>query len=81
MFLPQGIAEDNQLRTRLWPIILGLAEDLPDSDTRAAQYEFDWANRENFYHHYRKQWDSILPDQERRFTAFRERKSLIGMCF
>lgn len=33
------------------------------------------------YQHYEKQWMSILPEQERRFALFRERKSLIGRCF
>lgn len=71
-----GIAEDNKLRARLYPILLGLAKDL-DNDAPVADYVFDWSKLENLYQHYENQWKAILPEQERRFALFRERKSLI----
>jgi hypothetical protein len=64
-----GIA-DNDLRHRLWPLIVGLTHDWKDCDFEQRESEFD---------HYHKQWLSILPEQEQRFTAFRERKSIVGM--
>lgn len=63
-----GIA-DNDLRLRLWPLVLGLTDDWKVCD---------WQEREQLFQHYDKQWNSILPDQETRFTAYRERKSIIG---
>ena len=65
-----GIA-DNDLRQRLWPLILGLTDDWKDCD---------FQERENLFDHYHNQWLNILPDQEQRFTAFRERKSIVGKC-
>lgn len=61
---------DNKLRRRLWPLILGL------TDQNVA---FDWTELNDLYDLYFSQWNSITPDQETRFTAFRERKSLIGI--
>lgn len=55
---------------RLWPVILGLTDD--------PQTKFDWTEMNKLYKHYRSQWESILPEQEKRFSLFRERKSLIG---
>lgn len=62
-----GIA-DNDLRQRLWPLILGLTDDWKD---------FDFEEKENLFQHYNRQWQSILPDQESRFTSYKERKSLV----
>ena len=60
------------MRRKLWPLILGLTDDWKVC-------EWDKLNME--YEHYQKQWQSILPDQEQRFTAFRERKSIVGKLF
>lgn len=62
-----GIAE-NELRRRLWPLVLGLSDNLDDCD---------WSERDRLFDHYQQQWLSILPDQEERFTAYRERKSIL----
>lgn len=64
-----GIA-DNDLRQRLWPLIMGLTDDWK---------VFDFEEKELLFDHYHNQWLSILPDQEQRFTAFRERKSIVGL--
>lgn len=61
-----GIA-DNDLRQRLWPLVLGLTNDWK---------ECEWETRDYLYDHYTQQWLNILPDQEDRFTAYRERKSI-----
>lgn len=61
-----GIA-DNDLRQRLWPLVLGLTKDWK---------EVEWETRDYLYDHYSQQWMNILPDQEDRFTAYRERKSI-----
>ena len=61
-----GIA-DNDLRQRLWPLVLGLTQDWK---------ECEWETRDYLYDHYTQQWMNILPDQEDRFTAYRERKSI-----
>lgn len=63
-----GIA-DYSLKRKLWPLILGLTDDWKN---------FDWQEKEKLFTHYFNQWQSILPDQESRFTAYRERKSIAG---
>lgn len=63
-----GIAEDS-LRRKLWPLILGLTDDWNS---------FDWTEKEKLFMHFCNQWQSILPDQECRFTSYRERKSIAG---
>lgn len=68
-FIIQGIA-DHRLRQKLWPAILGLTKH---------NEEFSWEELETLYDKYENQWLSVLPDQENRFTAFRERKSILGM--
>lgn len=55
---------------RIWPIVLGLTDQMTD--------HFDWTQLNDLYEKYNSQWNSILADQESRFTAYRERKSLIG---
>ncbi len=55
---------------RIWPIVLGLTDQMTDN--------FDWTQLNDLYEKYNSQWNSILEDQESRFTAYRERKSLIG---
>lgn len=49
--------------------MLGLTEDVS---------EFDWSELSDLFDKYHSQWNAILLDQELRFTAYRERKSLIG---
>lgn len=56
------------MRRKLWPLMHKLTDSL----------EMDWTELQNLYEHYQKQWQAILPDQELRFTAYRERKNLIG---
>ncbi|RWS29697.1 TBC1 domain family member 15-like protein [Leptotrombidium deliense] len=57
----------SSLRRKLWPLLLGLTDNCD---------EFDWSDLESTFCHYETQWLNILPDQELRFTAFRERKSI-----
>jgi len=64
----QGI-KTNELRRRLWPLVLGLTH------VNESSY---WTECSRLFDIYNNQWNSILPDQETRFTAYRERKSLIG---
>lgn len=64
----RGGMGDNDLRRRLWPLILGLTDDHRTTN---------WESLEKLYDHYENQWKSILPDQEDRFTAYRERKSIV----
>lgn len=64
----RGGIGDNDLRRRLWPLILGLTDDWR---------HINWESLESLYDHYENQWKSILPDQEDRFTAYRERKSIV----
>lgn len=66
-----GIA-DYSLKCKLWPLILGLTDDWK---------KFDWQPKEAIFTHYFNQWQSILPDQESRFTAYRERKSIAGKIY
>ncbi|XP_074597006.1 TBC1 domain family member 15/17 [Brevipalpus obovatus] len=61
-----GIAT-HPLRRKIWPLILGLTDNI----------DMDWSELKSLYDHYNKQWRAILPDQESRFTAYRERKNLI----
>ncbi|KAH9415899.1 hypothetical protein DERP_000393 [Dermatophagoides pteronyssinus] len=69
----RGISE--KLRLRLWPYILGLYDG--DNDNEDCRKQFDWSSKQKLFEHYRSQWQSILPEQEKRFMLFRERKSLI----
>ncbi|CAG2113406.1 unnamed protein product, partial [Medioppia subpectinata] len=64
----RGGLSDNEFRQRMWPLVLGLTESAD---------EFDWQELSDLYDKYHSQWNSILADQELRFTAYRERKSLI----
>lgn len=81
---------NNQLRAALWPYLLGLVKHRgkfnkligPDGQTihlfiDNEQNTSTWAELEKLYHVYRNQWQAVLPDQEIRFSTFRERKSLI----
>ena len=67
----QGI-EGNELKRKLWPVILGLHE--LDDDPATV-----WLKYEETYNLYKTQWTSITPDQENRFNAFRDRKNILRM--
>lgn len=54
-------------RRRLWPILLGIIDD---------ENEEHWIPLRDLYELYMRQWKSITPDQESRFTDFREKKSM-----
>lgn len=85
-----GSMSCNELRTALWPYIFGLVEHRGKfialhNEGQTPRYEFQdsdenltrWQELEDLRQHYVDQWKSILPDQETRFSTFRERKSLI----
>lgn len=80
----------NQLRAALWPYLFGLIEHRGRFDKFTGPegqhaYIFiehkannsRWLELKNLYETYQAQWRAILPDQELRFSTFRERKSLI----
>lgn len=85
-----GSMSCNQLRAALWPYLFGLIvhrgkfEKIRSSDGKEA-YLFvehegnisNWRELQILYNKYQDQWKKILPDQETRFSTFRERKSLI----
>lgn len=62
-----GGLESDSMRRRLWPILLGVMED---------ENEANWLPLIDLYNLYMQQWTSITPDQESRFTAFKEKKSM-----
>ncbi|KPL97518.1 TBC1 domain family member 15-like protein [Sarcoptes scabiei] len=62
-----GISDE--LRPRIWPWILGLADDEPNNQDITK--EFDWTLKEKLYEHFRMQWQSILPDQEKQRDVIR----------
>lgn len=80
----------NQLRAALWPYLFGVVpkrgrfDKIKSSDGREI-YSFveheanikKWAELQRLFTTYQDQWRNILPDQETRFSTFRERKSLI----
>lgn len=84
-----GIACD-QLRASIWPYLFGIVKErgsfskIRNSNGQEA-YIFaeheknmvQWRELKELYETYQKQWKGILPDQETRFSTFRERKSLI----
>lgn len=72
----KGISDE--LRLRLWPLILGLVDVTSVKNLNINEIEIDWPMKNKLYQHYRSQWEAILPEQEKRFMLFRERKSLIG---
>lgn len=78
------------LKANLWPYLFGLVkhrgrfEKIIGSQNESAYIFVDheansetWCRLETLYGKYVRQWKAILPDQETRFSAFRERKSLI----
>lgn len=80
----------NQLRAALWPYLFGLILHRgkfdkffgPNGEVVYMFVEHEannsrWRELKNLYEVYHGQWKAILPDQELRFSTFRERKSLI----
>lgn len=80
----------NQLRAALWPYLFGLIlhrgkfEKIQSSDGKEVyvfiEHEANttrWSELQKLYLNYQAQWKAITPDQEMRFSLFRERKSLI----
>lgn len=85
-----GSMSCNQLRAALWPYLFGLVahrgrfEKIRNSDGAEAYIFIEneantekWFELQKLYDSYQTQWKAILPDQETRFSAFRDRKSLI----
>lgn len=62
-----GGLESDSMRRRLWPVLLGVMED---------ENEENWAPLTDRFNLYMQQWTSISPDQESRFTSFKEKKSM-----
>lgn len=80
----------NQLRAALWPYLFGIVQHrgrfqkITDSGGHEVyifiEHESNnsrWRELHKLYDHYQAQWKAILPDQEIRFSEYRERKSLI----
>lgn len=85
-----GSLSCNQLRAALWPYLFGLVahrgkfEKIENSDGKKAYCFIEhlgnnsrWGELQKLYHLYEAQWKAIMPDQEMRFSTYRERKSLI----
>lgn len=85
-----GSMDGNQLRAALWPYLFGLVEHrgrferIGSAEKESAwifvEHEANntrWASLNELYQAYQAQWRAIMPDQESRFSTFRERKSLI----
>lgn len=85
-----GSMSCNQLRAALWPYLFGLVkhrgvfEKIVNEKGQEAYLYIEndnnvskWAELQKLYYTYQNQWKSILPDQELRFSTYRERKSLI----
>lgn len=80
----------NQLREALWPYLFGLMPErgrfdkIQNLDGKEAFVYIEpeantkkWAELQKLFKSYQDQWRNILPDQETRFSTFRERKLLI----
>lgn len=80
----------NQLRAALWPYLLGIVSErgrfdrIQSAEGREAYVYIEheaninkWNELQKLFTIYQSQWMNILPDQETRFSTFRERKSLI----
>lgn len=85
-----GSVACNQLRAALWPYLFNLVPERGRFDRIESQeglkaYLFvdhdanikRWVELKELFTSYQDQWRNILPDQETRFSTFRERKSLI----
>lgn len=85
-----GGMANNQIRAALWPYLFGLIihrgkfEKIKSSDGKEVHLFIEhegnlarWSELQKLYYKYQAQWQAITPDQEMRFSTFRERKSLI----
>ncbi|KAL6226288.1 hypothetical protein ACLB2K_000251 [Fragaria x ananassa] len=64
---------EHKLRKEVWPFLLGYHA----YDSTYAEREYLKAMKKAEFETVKKQWQSISPEQARRFTKFRERKGLI----
>ncbi|XP_074274007.1 uncharacterized protein LOC141597441 [Silene latifolia] len=63
----------HELRKEVWPFLLGYY----DYNSTYAEREYLRSMRKQDYEIIKLQWQSIFPEQARRFTKFKERKGLI----
>lgn len=66
-----GVA--HELRKEVWPFLLGYY----DYNSTYAEREYLQSMKKQDYEIIKRQWQSISPEQAKRFTKFRERKGLI----
>ncbi|XP_052182235.1 uncharacterized protein LOC127794943 isoform X2 [Diospyros lotus] len=64
---------DHRLRKEVWPFLLGYYA----YDSTYAEREYHVSVKKSEYETIKNQWQSISPEQAKRFTKFRERKGLI----
>ncbi|KAL9260042.1 TBC1 domain family member 15-like protein [Drosera capensis] len=64
---------EHELRKQVWPFLLGHHA----YDSTYAEREYHRAMKKQDYETIKRQWQSISPQQAKRFTKFRERKGLI----
>ncbi|KAI5320634.1 PREDICTED: TBC1 domain family member [Prunus dulcis] len=64
---------EHELRKEVWPFLLGYHA----YDSTEAEREYLRAFKKSEFETIKKQWQSISPEQAKRFTKFRERKGLI----
>ncbi|PIN09992.1 GTPase-activating protein [Handroanthus impetiginosus] len=64
---------EHNLRDEVWTFLLGFHS----YDSTYAEREYLMSVKKSEYETIKKQWQSISPEQARRFTKFRERKGLI----
>ncbi|XP_021808974.1 TBC1 domain family member 15 [Prunus avium] len=64
---------EHELRNEVWPFLLGYHA----YDSTEAEREYLRAVKKSEFETIKKQWQSISPEQAKRFTKFRERKGLI----
>lgn len=85
-----GSLATNQLRAALWPYLFGLVlhrgkfDRIYNEDGKDAYVFIEhqannkrWNELKDLFEVYQSQWMAILPEQEIRFSTFRDRKSLI----
>ncbi|GAB2210585.1 hypothetical protein Droror1_Dr00015853 [Drosera rotundifolia] len=64
---------EHELRKQVWPFLLGHHA----YDSTYAEREYHHAMKKQEYETIKRQWQTISPQQAKRFTKFRERKGLI----
>ncbi|BFG40133.1 hypothetical protein CerSpe_264070 [Prunus speciosa] len=64
---------EHELRKEVWPFLLGYHA----YDSTEAEREYLRAVKKSEFETIKRQWQSISPEQAKRFTKFRERKGLI----